>query len=473
MSVVGSYDGGQVFTRQRYVPLPRYGMGFLAVDAGYVAVCGSVTLVDHQILDPARVSVWSAPAGLLFSASLLFAVLGHGAGLYARSTLDSFPLLLCRLALTWLLTLAVLAPLAASSGELAGLPRETILSFATAALLGTLGYRLVYYRFRDALRLQAATQRRTVCVLGARGHYDEAQLHRRLTRAGYDISAFVEWTSGCETDAAEAVAAAMAQLRGSDLQEILVAADLTAWAEIRGPLRAQPLPVRLIASGDLERALRQPVCRTADVALLQVQCGPLTEVQTWQKRAIDIAVAGSALLMLAPLLVLIGLAIKLDSQGPVIFQQRRRGFNGRDFRIFKFRTMRVCEDGTVVQQATRRDPRVTRVGRLLRSTSLDELPQLLNVLRGEMSIVGPRPHAVAHDTHFEQVISNYGWRHHVKPGLTGWAQIHGLRGEIRQHQDMKRRVDHDVWYASNYSVPLDVKIILSTFRLIFKWRDVY
>ncbi len=138
-------------------------------------------------------------------------------------------------------------------------------------------------------------------------------------------------------------------------------------------------------------------------------------------------------------MVLVCVAIKLDSPGPVLFRQTRNGFNGRKFKILKFRSMRVQEDSGVVRQATRNDPRVTMVGSWLRRSSIDELPQLINVLRGEMSIVGPRPHAVTHDTFYDNLIANYAWRHHVKPGLTGWAQLKGYRGETRPS-----KIWHDV-----------------------------
>jgi undecaprenyl-phosphate galactose phosphotransferase/putative colanic acid biosynthesis UDP-glucose lipid carrier transferase len=154
--------------------------------------------------------------------------------------------------------------------------------------------------------------------------------------------------------------------------------------------------------------------------------------------------------------------IKLDSRGPIFFLQKRDGFNGQTFDIFKFRTMRVLENGPVVTQATRNDPRVTRLGRWLRRSSIDELPQLFNVIRGDMSLVGPRPHATSHNSEYEKLIANYAFRHHVKPGLTGWAQVNGYRGETRQIEQMRRRIEHDLWYIDNWSLWLDLRIVLQT-----------
>ena len=172
--------------------------------------------------------------------------------------------------------------------------------------------------------------------------------------------------------------------------------------------------------------------------------------------------ATTGLLTLLPLMLVTAVLIKIDSRGPVFFLQKRDGFNGRAFNIFKFRTMHVLEDGPVVAQATRNDPRVTRLGRWLRRSSIDELPQLLNVIRGDMSLVGPRPHAVSHNSEYEKLIANYAFRHHVKPGLTGWAQVNGYRGETRQIEQMERRVEYDLWYINNWSPLLDLRIVLQT-----------
>jgi putative colanic acid biosynthesis UDP-glucose lipid carrier transferase len=169
-------------------------------------------------------------------------------------------------------------------------------------------------------------------------------------------------------------------------------------------------------------------------------------------------------LLLIPILALIALAIKLDSPGPVFFRQRRYGFNNNAIVVWKFRTMKadMVRDDTVVPQATRNDPRVTRVGRFLRRTSLDELPQIFNVLRGEMSLVGPRPHAVAHNEQYAKIIDDYLSRHRVKPGITGWAQVNGLRGETDTPEKMRERVQFDLYYIDNWSFWLDLKIMALT-----------
>jgi putative colanic acid biosynthesis UDP-glucose lipid carrier transferase len=180
------------------------------------------------------------------------------------------------------------------------------------------------------------------------------------------------------------------------------------------------------------------------------------------KRAEDLVLGGVALLVLGVPMLLIALAVKLSSRGPVLFRQRRYGIGGAEIDVFKFRTMRVQENGATVTQAQKHDPRVTPLGRVLRRSSLDELPQLLNVIRGEMSLIGPRPHAVAHNELYRQQIVEYMLRHKVKPGITGWAQVNGWRGETDTLRKMVYRVEHDLFYIRNWSAWLDLKILWLT-----------
>jgi putative colanic acid biosynthesis UDP-glucose lipid carrier transferase len=189
------------------------------------------------------------------------------------------------------------------------------------------------------------------------------------------------------------------------------------------------------------------------------------------KRMLDLAVAGIAILIFLPLFALITLAIALDSKGPVLFRQRRAGEGGKLFGIYKFRSMHVLEDGTNVVQALKGDARITRVGRFLRASSLDELPQLFNVLSGEMSLVGPRPHAIAHDEFYSARIANYRVRHLVKPGMTGWAQVHGARGATSELSDMQRRIDLDAWYVAHESIWIDLVILARTPLEVLRHRN--
>jgi len=200
---------------------------------------------------------------------------------------------------------------------------------------------------------------------------------------------------------------------------------------------------------------------------------PFWGTDGWLKRAEDLVLASLILLLVSIPMLLVATAVKLSSPGPVLFRQRRYGIDGKQIEVWKFRTMRVCEDGAVVTQATRGDPRVTPVGGFLRRTSLDELPQFFNVLRGEMSIVGPRPHAVAHNEEYRKKIKGYMLRHKVKPGITGWAQVNGWRGETDTLDKMARRVEHDLWYIRNWSVWLDLEIVILTALRGFTGKSAY
>jgi len=191
------------------------------------------------------------------------------------------------------------------------------------------------------------------------------------------------------------------------------------------------------------------------------------------KRALDMIIVLAALPVLLPLMAVIAVAIRLTSPGPAIFKQRRYGLDGEEILVYKFRSMRVCEDGDTIRQAQKGDARITRIGAFLRKNSLDELPQFVNVLQGRMSIVGPRPHAVAHNEIYRNLIKGYMIRHKVKPGITGWAQVNGYRGETRTLDKMQARIDHDLDYLRNWSLRLDLHIILKTILVILKDRGVY
>jgi putative colanic acid biosynthesis UDP-glucose lipid carrier transferase len=192
-----------------------------------------------------------------------------------------------------------------------------------------------------------------------------------------------------------------------------------------------------------------------------------------QKRLLDIVASIALIIFLAPSLLFVAIVIKLDSRGPILFMQRRTGLNGVPFRVYKFRSMSVAEDGGVVTQATRNDRRVTRVGRFIRRASIDELPQLFNVLRGDMSLVGPRPHALAHDEYYGSLISEYSKRFRVRPGITGLSQVKGFRGETETIADMEQRIHFDNHYIERWSILMDIRILVSTAFIVPLQRTAY
>ena len=209
------------------------------------------------------------------------------------------------------------------------------------------------------------------------------------------------------------------------------------------------------------------------IPVLAVCETPFFGVDGLVKRLSDFVLASIILVLISPLMVAIALGIKLTSPGPAIFKQRRYGLDGREIVVYKFRTMRVAEDGPVVRQASKNDPRVTPLGAFLRRTSLDELPQFINVLQGRMSVVGPRPHAVAHNEMYRKLIKSYMVRHKVKPGITGWAQVNGLRGETDSLDKMQARIEYDLDYLRHWSLKLDFAIIWRTIFVVLKRQNAY
>jgi Undecaprenyl-phosphate glucose phosphotransferase len=238
-------------------------------------------------------------------------------------------------------------------------------------------------------------------------------------------------------------------------------------------LRKLPAEIHLGPEHILDRFKQVQVLKSGPVASLQLRRMPLSRLEAMEKRLFDILLASIALLLLTPLLAIVAVLIKLDSAGPVFFLQRRFGFNQEPFQIIKFRSMRTLDDGPGIRQARRDDPRVTRIGYWLRRWNIDEIPQLFNVINGEMSLVGPRPHALSHDREYEHRISAYACRHNVKPGITGWAQIHGLRGETDTDEKMRKRVEYDLYYIDNWSLWLDLQILVRTLISRSSYRNAF
>jgi len=248
----------------------------------------------------------------------------------------------------------------------------------------------------------------------------------------------------------DAVIIALPSAKGKELEKIVQQVQMLA-------VDVQILP----DFGGANIALRH-LQQVANLSLITTVSKPISEWGAFLKIIEDYIVGIFCLILFLPVMAVIAIAIKLDSDGPILFRQRRHGYNHQVIEVLKFRTMTVLEDGDVIKQATKNDRRITRVGAFLRRTSLDELPQFWNIVRGEMSVVGPRPHALAHNTYYGKLIENYANRHRVKPGITGWAQVHGFRGETTDPDMMARRVRYDLEYIENWSIWLDLKIVIMT-----------
>lgn len=313
---------------------------------------------------------------------------------------------------------------------------------------------------------------RRVMLVGREDDVTTFALRHQPWNAGMHIAGTGLLSPGGGPVGRDDIARIAAQAREMQLDDVLI---IVPWSDtetidrlVEGFMRI-PVTIHLGPERIFDRFQDIHIAKAGGIASLQLGRPPLTAGEVMIKRMLDVTLSSFALFLFTPVLLLIGLAIKLDSPGPILFRQRRLGFNQRAFQIVKFRTMTVAEDGDVVRQATRNDQRITRVGRFLRRWNLDELPQLLNVLAGQMSLVGPRPHAIAHDREFDERIALYARRHNVKPGITGWAQVHGLRGETDTDAKMKARVEHDLYYIDNWSILLDIEIL---FRTVFS-RKAY
>jgi Undecaprenyl-phosphate glucose phosphotransferase len=255
-------------------------------------------------------------------------------------------------------------------------------------------------------------------------------------------------------------------VRSNGVQEIWLALPLSEGSTIQrfvNEFRNELVNIRFIPDMQRVAMFDGAMIDLIGAPAINLMASPLPAHALVQKDIFDRIFAAVALLALAPLLLVIAVAVKLSSRGPVFFTQYRKGADGRIFKIYKFRTMRPhVESAGVVTQATKGDSRITSVGRLLRRTSLDELPQFFNVLRGEMSVVGPRPHAIEHDELYRKIVNGYIHRYRIKPGITGWAQINGFRGETDRLEKMQKRVEHDLYYLLNWSFALDMRIVVAT-----------
>lgn len=244
--------------------------------------------------------------------------------------------------------------------------------------------------------------------------------------------------------------------------------------EVMNILNDSTVTQRLLPEIEEMRLLNRPVSEIVGLPVVNLNTSPLHGAGRLIKRIVDFALSLIIMILISPLMLVIAWTIKLDSKGPVLFQQLRHGSDGRSFKMLKFRTMKQhSEENGSVTQATVRDSRVTKVGAFLRRNSLDELPQFINVLRGDMSVVGPRPHAVEHNEYYRKQIDSYMQRHRVKPGITGWAQINGFRGATEDIEKMRQRVNHDLYYIEHWSLWIDFKIILRTFVHGFRGENAY
>jgi Undecaprenyl-phosphate glucose phosphotransferase len=352
--------------------------------------------------------------------------------------------------------------------------RGATLSFFVLGLGSMLVWRRVLAQFLGRAFIAGTFAPRNVIVIGEQDRLMASPAMLEIGRCGYipirsfQIAPEEFELIGVSERSQALIKDAIETTRQEPVAEILL---LIGWEHsatiesIAKLLSVLPVPIYLLPDTNVARYLDHRAITVGTTLAAEIQRAPLTRTEQFLKRTFDLFGATAVLFLLSPLMLITALLVKLDSPGPALFFQTRNGFNGRKFRIVKFRTMYVLEDGDHIRQATRADPRVTPLGRWLRRANIDELPQLLNVLTGDMSLVGPRPHAIAHNSEFEKIVANYAFRQHVKPGITGWAQVNGYRGETPTPELMAKRVEFDLWYIKNWSIWLDIRILFRTLML--------
>jgi putative colanic acid biosynthesis UDP-glucose lipid carrier transferase len=470
----------QAGRQQHKWPISYRSVGTIAVasDALTILICGvgSGVLYHFEAFGITDVVPQYLAAAAVVGAFYISVMKGYN--LYSPTELLSLGNQISSVTSTWLGVFLFLAGavFALKIGD--HFSRVAIIGFATSGLV-LLNLERIFYRslLRRGLSGRKFSGRNAVLITeGARDA--DSGLVPTLLKHGFQLDH--KFVLPADQDAAthqdEAITDIVNYLRGSEVEEILVSVDVKHWFALKkliSAVRILPLPVNFVPSGLSSEILRRPSHVMGDTVCIELQRKPLDAFELGLKRTIDVVSAVVGLVLLLPLLIMTTVMIKLDSPGPVLFRQKRCGFNGRPFHIYKFRTMTVLEDGPVINQAAESDCRVTRLGKWLRRTSIDELPQLLNVLNGSMSLVGPRPHAVAHDNHFEKIVSKYAFRQHVKPGLTGLAQVNGYRGPTPTVAEIRKRVECDLWYIDNWSLRLDFSIMIRTVFELMRPRNAY
>jgi polysaccharide biosynthesis protein PslA len=378
-----------------------------------------------------------------------------------------------RLALVWTYAFIALGMVAFLTKTTADYSRGWLLLFYAVGFLSLLSVDAAIRYVAGKALLAGRLARRRLMLIGTADeirNFIDSELRAGIA---HHVTTTVELPQGpldvenltCPTPIDLLLARALKAARAQDIEGIVLLSDWSNMAFVDrcvGAFSVLPVSIHLEMGELAKRFNGVRMENVGSIAALALTEQPLAPLQALLKRLFDIFVALLALLILSPLFGVLALLIRRDSVGPVFFTQRRRGYNQQEFRIYKFRSMTTLDDGDDIVQATKNDVRITRVGAMLRQFNLDELPQLINVLRGEMSIVGPRPHAVAHDRIFETKIGTYPRRLNVRPGITGWAQVHGLRGETNTDDKMAARVEHDLYYIDNWSIGLDLYVLFLT-----------
>jgi putative colanic acid biosynthesis UDP-glucose lipid carrier transferase len=425
-------------------------------------------LYDYLALDGNSTAQSHLGSGIAVAA--LYSGFGHAAALYRGPNLLRPRWQVERSTLVWLMTFVCLASIAFLLKAGATFSRGEMLLLFSNGVIASAAMRLIIVRVCRFVLSSGALKSTRVVLVGVAEELAANGALSALEKYGYSvISVFPLPANENPASAQDTLKTYLRKVtryvRDMNIEEIIVAVPWRSTEllqEVENELRVLPIPVVLVPDTTASHVLDHPLSELGPTKAVQLQRPPLNAFQRNLKQGVDRILAAASLVLLMPFLAVIIAAIRLESRGPALFLQTRVGFNGRPFKIFKLRTMSTLDDGPVIVQATKNDSRVTHLGALLRKFSIDELPQLINVLRGEMSLVGPRPHALAHDNEYDRLIATYAIRHKMKPGITGLAQINGFRGETPEIGMMMRRVESDLWYIESWSPWLDIRIMLLT-----------
>ena len=384
--------------------------------------------------------------------------------------------------LGWLVLSSLLFFLGYATGHLGSFDRDVLLTWWWVALVSLLGAHFLLRATAPAIReLQGPARRAVLAGMNEQG----VELARRLEEDLYvdirlsgffDDRARERRTHSDEYPLLGKISDLPEYVKKNHIDVIYLSLPMASQQRILSlldALRDTTCSIYFVPDTFVTDLIQGRMDSVGGIPVVAVCETPFTGFNRVLKRGTDVVLSILILALIFPLLVLIAIGIKLTSAGPVIFRQRRYGLDGNEITVYKFRTMVTMDDGDAVQQARKEDPRVTRLGAVLRRMSLDELPQFINVLQGRMSIVGPRPHAVAHNEMYRKLIKGYMLRHKVPPGITGWAQIHGYRGETETLGKMKARVDYDLDYLRNWSLRLDLYIIAKTVWVVLKGNNAH
>ncbi len=448
------------------------------LDAAIVIICGlavtELKFSDEAMADPPQIHLF-----LIYLCGLGVIALFPAFRLYVSWRGRRLTDLVVRSLAAWALVFALGILVSFLMHQSAAVSRLWAATWFGSVALALAGVRLAAYTVLGAARDRGLDRKRVLLVgFGALGH----DLWRRVERyreAGYEVA-------GIYAEAHENLPPQVRRLheldalhgfvRENDVREVWIVLPMEAGQELREVLyhlRNDLVDIRWIPDVMSIQLLGHRIGEFLGLPAIQLNSLPAAGVRGLAKEAFDRAFALCALVGLSPVMLTVACLVKLTSRGPVLLTQPRLGVDGKVFHVYKFRTMTVHQEHGVVTQATRNDARITRIGGFLRRTSLDELPQFLNVLRGDMSVVGPRPHALEHNELYKDLVQRYMMRHRVKPGITGWAQVNGLRGQTDTLRKMSDRVEHDIYYIQHWTFRMDLIIIARTAVSGWTGRNVY